>query len=129
MTFLAALPGLAGIYVLWKLGNLPSGAVMIVVNAIVFRGVCGTLGGALLWAGRRIGSYLALVTWLYLIIVSVLTLISLYNKGLDLSTAFSQDHLKVFGKPLAWSVVKLALGLPLVYYLITDLMRKGTETP
>jgi uncharacterized membrane protein (DUF2068 family) len=123
VTLLAGLPGLAGIYLLFKLGNLPSGAVLIIVNAIVFRGVCGTLGGVLLWTGRRIGSYLALVTWSYLLIVSVLTLISLYEKGLHIATAFRDDHLAAFGKPLAWSVVKLAIGIPVFYYLITDLMR------
>jgi hypothetical protein len=125
VTFLAGLPGLAGIYLLFKLGNLPSGAVLIVVNAIVFRGVCGTLGGILLWTGRRIGSYLALVTWSYLVIVSVLTLLSLYEKGFQLSTAFRDDHLAAFGKPFAWSVAKLALGIPIFYILITDLLRAG----
>lgn len=127
VTFLAALPGLAGIYLLWKLDSLPPGAVLIVVNAIVFRGVCGTVGGVLLWTGRRIGSYLALVTWFYLIIVSVLTLSSLYNKGLDLSTAFHDDQHGAFGKPLAWSVVKLFFGLPVIYFLITDLMHDRKE--
>ena len=125
VTFLTGLPGLAGIYLLFKLGNLPSGAVLIVVNAIVFRGVCGTLGGVLLWMGRKTGSYLTLVTWSYLLIVSVLTLLSLHEKGLHLPTAFRHDHLAAFGKPLAWSVAKLALGIPVFYLLITDLLRSG----
>ena len=127
VTFLAALPGLAGIYLLLKLGSLPSGAVLIVVNAIVFRGVCGTAGGVLLWTGRRTGNYLVLVTWFYLIIVSVLTTASLYNKGLDLSTAFHDDQLGAFGKPLAWSVVKLVFGLPVIYFLTRDLTHKRKE--
>jgi hypothetical protein len=123
VTFLAGISGLAGIYLIFKLRNLPPGAVLIVVTAIVFRGVCGTLGGVLLWAGRRTGSYLALVTWFYLVIVSILTIFGLYNKDLHLSTAFRSDHLAAFGKPLAWSVAKLALGIPVIYYLVTDLMR------
>ena len=123
VTFLAGISGLAGIYLLFKPGNLPPGAVLIVVNAIVFRGVCGTLGGILLWTGRRIGSYLTLVAWFYLVIVSILTIFSLYNKDLHLSTALRGDHLAAFGKPLAWSAVKLALGIPVIYYLVTELMR------
>lgn len=125
VTFLAGLPGLAGIYLLWKLGTLPPGAMLIVVNAILFRGVCGTLGGVLLWTGRRIGSYLTLITWSYLIVVSILTIVSLYNKGLDLTTAFHAEHLATFGKPLGWSAAKLALGIPVIYILITDLLRIG----
>ncbi len=124
VTFFAGLPGLAGIYVLIKLSKLPPGAELIVVNAILFRGICGTLGGILLWTGRRIGSYLALVTWFYLIIVSVLTLLSLYNKGIDLSTAFQSGQLAAFGRPFAWSVVKLILGIPVVYILIRELSRE-----
>ncbi|OGE23387.1 MAG: hypothetical protein A3J42_06750 [Candidatus Dadabacteria bacterium RIFCSPHIGHO2_12_FULL_53_21] len=125
ITLLAALPGLAGIYLLWKLGGLPPGAVFIVVNAIVFRGVCGTAGGGLLLTGRRWGSYLALVSWLYLIAVSLLTLLSLHNKGIQLSSVFLSGNFASFGKPLAWSLAKLALGIPIVYLLIKDLNRAG----
>ena len=127
VTLLAGLPGLAGIYLLWKLGTLPPGSMLIVVNAVVFRGIFGTLGGVLLWTGRRIGSYLTLVTWSYLILVSLLTIFSLYNKGIQISTAFQGDHIAAFGKPLGWSVAKLALGIPVIYILITDLLRVGKQ--
>lgn len=127
VTILAGLPGLAGIYLLFKLGNLPEGAVLIVVNAVVFRGICGTLGGVILWTGHRLGSYLTLITWSYLIIVSILTLVSLYNKGIHISSAFESDHLAAFGKPLAWSIVKLALGIPVFYLLIKDLFHTGKQ--
>lgn len=127
VTILAGLPGLAGIYLLWKPGTLPPGSMLIVVNAIVFRGIFGTLGGVLLWTGRRFGSYLTLVTWSYLIFVSLLTIFSLYNKGIQIPTAFQGDHIAAFGKPLGWSVAKLALGIPVIYILITDLLRVGKQ--
>lgn len=130
ITLLAGLPGLAGIYLLWKLGSLPPGAVLIVVNAVLFRGICGTAGGILLLTGRRRGSYLALVSWLYLIAVSSLTLISLHNKGIQLSSV-SLAELASFGKPLSWSLAKLALGIPIVFLLIKDLnhARKPVANP
>lgn len=125
VTFLAGISGLAGIYLLIKLGNLPSGAVLIVVNAIVFRGVCGTLGGVLLWTGRRVGSYLALVTWSYLIIVSVLTIIGLHDKGLHFSSIVHREVPASFGKPLLWSLAKLFLGIPIVCLVLSDLLGAG----
>lgn len=125
ITLLAALPGLAGIYLLWKLGSLPPGAVLIVVNAILFRGVCGTAGGVLLLTGRRWGSYLALVSWLYIIAVSLLTLISLHHKGINLSDVFVSGNLASSGKPFAWPLAKLALGVPIVYLLIKGLNCAG----
>ncbi|MCI0482591.1 MAG: hypothetical protein L0213_13510 [Candidatus Dadabacteria bacterium] len=131
ITLLAGLPGLAGVYLLWKLGSLPPGAVLIVVNALLFRGLCGTAGGVLLMTGRRWGSYLSLVSWLYLIAVSSLTLISLHNKGLLFTSVFPGGDLATFGKPLSWSLAKLALGIPIVYLLIKDLnhARKPVASP
>lgn len=123
ITLLAALPGLAGVYVLWKLGSLPPGAVFIVVNAIVFRGVCGALGGVLLFIGRRWGSYAALVTWCYLVVVSILTLVGLHDKGLELSSVLHWEIPASFGKPLFWSLAKLALGIPIAYALMTDILQ------
>lgn len=126
ITVLAGLPGLAGIYLLWKLGNLPPGAVFIVVNAIVFRGICGTAGGVLLWSGKRLGNYLTALSWSYLIIVSLLTLVSLYNKGAVHSAgAAGENFAATLGKPVAWSLVKLLLGLPIVYLVIKDIFQSG----
>jgi ABC-type polysaccharide/polyol phosphate export permease len=127
ITILAGLTGLAGIYLLYRLGkNLPEAAVFVVVNSILLRGVCGTAGGVLLWMGKRWGSYLTALAWTYLIVVSVLTLISLFNRGLVLSPGFLSAHYDSFGKPLGWSLIKLLLGLPIVYLLIRDLYQSGT---
>ncbi|MEW6143479.1 MAG: hypothetical protein AB1598_00510 [Thermodesulfobacteriota bacterium] len=123
ITLLAALPGLAGVYLLIKSGNLPPGALLIVVNAVVFRGVCGTVGGILLFAGRRWGSYLALVAWSYLIVVSILTLIGLHDKGLQLVSLLHGEVPASFGKPLFWSLAKLVLGIPVAYALMMDILR------
>ena len=123
LTLLEGLAGLTGIYVLYKLGNLPAGAIFIVVNAIVFRGVCGTAGGILLWSGKRWGNYLTALSWLYLIVVSVLTLIGLYNRGLILSAGFLSANCASFGKPLGWSLVKLLLGIPIVYLVTMNRLR------
>jgi hypothetical protein len=125
ITLLAALPGLAGVYLLFKSGDLPPQAMLIIVNAVVFRGVCGTLGGALLFTGRRWGSCLALVTWCYLIIVSVLTLIGLHDKGLQLTSIVHWEVPASFAKPLLWSLAKLALGIPLASALISDILKTG----
>lgn len=123
ITLLSALPGLAGVYLLFKSGSLPQGAVFIVVNAVVFRGVCGTIGGVLLFTGRKLGSYLALVTWCYLIIVSVLTLIGLHDKGLQLTSIVHGEVPASFGKPLLWSLAKLILGVPIIYLVLRDILR------
>jgi uncharacterized membrane protein (DUF2068 family) len=124
ITIFAGLTGLAGIYLLYRLGrNLPVAAVIIVVNAILFKGVCGIVGGVLLWMGKRWGSYLTALTWSYLIVVSLLTLLSLFNRGLVLSPGFLSGHYDTFGKPLEWSLIKLFLGVPIVYLLIRDILR------
>jgi len=90
------------------------------VNAVVFRGICGTVGGVLLLMGRRWGSYLAIVMWSYLIVVSILTLTGLHDKGLQFSSVLHGDVPASFGKPLLWSLAKLILGVPIVYLVMRD---------
>ncbi len=112
------------------LGNLPPGAVFIVVNAILFRGICGTVGGILLWRGKRAGYYLTLVSWIYLIVVSILKLIELYNSGILLNIDFLNENFSSYGKPLAWSVVKIVFGVPIVYWVLKALSSgAGTGKP
>ena len=126
ITILAGLTGLAGVYLLYKLGkNLPDAAVIVVVNSIFLRGVCGTAGGVLLWMGKRWGSYLTVLAWSYLIVVSVLTMMSLFDRGLVLTPEFFSTHYDSFGKPLGWSLIKLLLGVLIVYLVLRDLLQAG----
>lgn len=121
VTLLAGLPGLAGIYLLYKLGNLPAGAIIVVVNAVVFRGVCGTAGGLLLFEGKRAAYYLSAVVWIYLVTVSFMTLIGFYNKGAFPDPYLIMDNFSIYGKALAWSLAKIIIGLPVLYWLLSGL--------
>ncbi|MEQ9617768.1 MAG: hypothetical protein RIG61_01170 [Deltaproteobacteria bacterium] len=121
ITLLAGLPGLAGIYLLYKLGNLPAGAVIIVVNAVVFRGICGTAGGMLLLKGKRAGYYLTAIVWIYLVTVSFMTIIQLYNKGVLLDPALIMDNFTTYEKALAWAAAKIIIGLPVLYWVLNRL--------
>ena len=126
ITILAGLPALGGIYLLYKLTDLPTGAVIVIVNAIVFRGICGTAGGVLFWRRSRWGSYLTALSWLYMITVSFMTIIKLYNSGLTLDAEFISHNFSTFGKPLAWSAAKVILGIPIIYYITSVIFKKGS---
>lgn len=121
ITAAAGLPGLAGIYLLYKLGNLPAGAVIVVLNAALFKGICGTAGGILIWRGRRWGYYLTAVTWIYLVVVSMLTLIRLYHDGIVLDIDFLSENFSSYGKALLWSAGKIILGMPILYWIGKEL--------
>ncbi|MFI5323903.1 MAG: hypothetical protein ACHQ6U_10305 [Thermodesulfobacteriota bacterium] len=74
--------------------------------------------------GKRWGSYMTALAWSYLTVVSLLTLISLFHRGLVLSPAFLSSHYDSFGKPLGWSLIKILLDVPIVYLLIRDLLQE-----
>ncbi len=124
LTILAALPGLGGLLLLDKLDSYPQAAVIVVVNAIVIRGLCGTLGGILIWRGSKWGYYLSLITWLYLIVVSFLTFAQLFESGLVLSLSFLREHYSSFGRPFLLSLSKVLFGIPIVHIIIKDLLRE-----
>lgn len=121
ITLLAGLPGLGGIYLLYKLGNLPEWATIIVVNALIFRGVCGTAGGLLLFKGKRAGYYLTALAWIYLVTVSFMTIIRLYNKGVFTRSGLIMDNLSAYGNALAWSAAKIIIGLPVLFWVLNRL--------
>jgi hypothetical protein len=123
LTILAGLPGLGGLLLLDRLDSYPSAAVIVVVNAIVIRGICGTFGGILIWRGSKWGYYLSLVTWLYLVAVSILTFTQLYDSGVLLSFDFLKEHYSRFGRPFLLSFLKVFFGLPILYIILNDLLR------
>jgi hypothetical protein len=124
ITIVAGLPGLGALLLIGMFGDFPLPAKMVVINSFVLRGVCGTLGGILLWRGSRWGYYLSLITWLYLVTVSVLTLSDLFDKGLILSLSFLQENYPNFGKPFARSIIKIILGIPIIYFIFKALSEK-----
>ncbi len=126
LTILAGLPGLGGILLLDRLDSYPTAAVIVVVNAIVIRGICGTFGGILIWRGSKWGYYLCLITWLYLIVVSILTFAQLYDSGVVLSFGFLKEHYSSFGRPFLLSFVKVLFGLPIVHIILNELLRANS---
>ncbi len=123
LTILAGLPGLGGFWLIGQLDNFPLLATVIVFNAIFFRGICGTVGGILIWRGSKWGYYLTLITWLYLIVVSVLTLNQLYNNGIVLSYGFLEENYSSFGRPFLLSSLKILFGIPIVHVVLSVLLK------
>lgn len=113
ITVLAGLPGLAGILLLIKISNLPTAAFIVVTNSIFFRGLLGTMGGILLWRGRAWGYYLSLLSWAYMIAVSILTISSeAINDGAISAGLFVHEY---------ETTLKLVLGTPICYILLRDI--------
>ncbi|MEK6224389.1 MAG: hypothetical protein N2A97_05965 [Thermodesulfobacteriales bacterium] len=123
LTILAGLPGLGGFWLIGQLDTFPLLATVIVFNAIFFRGICGTVGGILIWRGSKWGYYLTLITWLYLIVVSVLTLSQLYNNGIVLSYGFLEENYSSFGRPFLLSSLKILFGIPIVHVVLNILLK------
>ncbi len=123
ITILAGLPAIGGFWLIGYLENFPLTATIIVINAIIFRAICGTVGGILIWRGSKWGYYLTLLCWLYLIVVSLLTLIQLYDNGIVLSYGFLEQNYSSFGRPFLFSVLKIAFGIPIVHIVIKNLFR------
>jgi len=123
LTVLAGLPGLGGFWLLGRLGDFPVAATIIVINAIFFRGLCGVVGGILIWRGSKWGYYLTLITWLYLVVVSILTINQLYNQGLIISYGFLAENYSTFGRRFLYSLLKLAFGVPMVYIVFNSILK------
>ena len=121
-TIVAGLPGLAGLWLIGQLGDLPLAAKVIVFNAIFFRGICGSVGGILIWRGGKWGYYLCLITWLYLVVVSVLTIFQLYNSGLSISFDLLDQDYSNFGRPFLISLLKIVFGIPIIYIIFNDFL-------
>lgn len=121
VTVIAGLPGLGALMLIGLFPDFPTPAKMVVINSFVLRGLCGTVGGILLWRGSKWGYYLSIIAWLYLTVVSVLTLSDLFDNGLVLTFAFLQENYPEFGRPFTRSAVKIILGVPIVYFLFKGL--------
>ncbi len=126
ITIIVGLPGLGGLWLIGQLDAFPFSATIVVMNAIFFRGICGVAGGALIWRGSKWGYYLVLLCWLYLIVVSMLTIIQLYNNGLVLSYEFLEQNYSAIGKPFLISVLKIVVGIPIVRIALKDLLKSHT---
>ncbi len=128
ITIAAALPGLGALLLVGMFADFPLPAKMVVLNSFVLRGVCGTIGGILLWRGAKWGFYLSLIAWLYLVTVSVLVFSDLFDKGLIISLSFLQENYAEFGKPFTRSLIKLILGVPIIYFIFKSLgQKRGIE--
>lgn len=123
LTILAGLPGLGGFWLIGQLDNYPPMAAIIIFNSIFFKAVCGIVGGVLIWRGRRWGYYLTLIAWLYLIVVSVLTLSQLYNNGIVLSLSFLEENYTTFGRPFLMSMLKILFGIPIAHIVLNSLLK------
>lgn len=121
ITIVAGLPGLGALLLIGMFPDFPLAAKMVVINSFVLRGLSGVVGGILLFRGSRWGYYLTLVAWLYLVTVSMLTLTGLMDKGLIISLSFLQENYSDFGKPFARSIIKIILGVPIIYYIFKSL--------
>lgn len=124
ITILAGLPALGGIYLLYKWSSPPSGVLIVIVNAVLFRGFCGTVGGVLLLLRRRWGYYLTALSWLYMITVSFMTVIKLYRSGAIFEAGSISRNFSTVGESLAWSAAKLILGIPIIHYIAGVILRQ-----
>lgn len=121
ITIVAGLPGLGALLLIGMFSDFPLAAKMVVINSFVLRGLSGVVGGILLFRGSRWGYYLSLIAWLYLVTVSVLTILDLFDKGLALTFSFLQENYPEFGRPLIRSLIKIILGVPIIYYIFKSL--------
>jgi len=123
LTVLAGLPGLGGFWLIGILSDFPIAATIIVIDAILFRGLCGVAGGILIWRGSKWGCYLTLVTWVYLVLVSILTIIQLYNNGIEFSYAFLVENYSSYGRRFIYSIVKIIAGVPIIYLVLNSILK------
>jgi hypothetical protein len=120
MTVLSGLPGIAGITFFFMFGFSFSSMALLAIAAILFRGVAGTIGGILLWKGKRLGYQLSIVCHSYLMIAGVITLYQILIAGGEVSFAFTPEN-QFFLKALSRSIGKLIWGIPFIFILSRDL--------
>jgi hypothetical protein len=127
VTILTGLAGLAAPLVLMFFGSSIS-AFLFVMTILAFglRGVAGTVGGVLVWRGRRLGYQLSVACWLYLVIVGLVALVQLFTGSPPSSPALGPES-RLFWRALGTSLGKLFWGIPILYILIRDLRRHGSQ--
>ncbi len=123
LTILVGLTGLGGLWLIGQLNSFPFPARVIVFNAIFFKGICGLSGGILIWRGVRWGYYITLVCWLYLIVVSFLSLIQIFGNEIELSYGFLEQNYSTFGRSFLIAVLKIVMGIPIIHIIFKDLLK------
>jgi hypothetical protein len=123
MTVLSGLPGLAGFFHFFMGGLNFSLVMLIMLSAILFRGICGVVGGVLLWKGKRLGYQLSIIAWTYLVIVGLVSLYQLFGTDIFQSFEFSIDN-KLFWSMLGKTIGKLIWGIPFIYILANQLINE-----
>jgi hypothetical protein len=127
ITILTGLPGLFSLLLFW-ITDFSFCKIFLTIAAFLFRGCAGVIGGILLFKGKRLGYYLSILSWSYLIIVSLFSLISLgagdYNWDLSTYDGSSTIHFKLFSKAIG----KIIWGLIILYILVKDIRNDRSNT-
>ena len=119
MTILGGIPGFGALITI-AVGNTSSSYItFLVMTELLFRGVCGTIGGILLWQGKRIGYIFSLTCWSYMAIVASYTI---FSGDLFKNLEFSSDN-KFFWSTLGKIAGKISWGIPFIFILTRDLIR------
>ena len=125
MTMLVSLPGLFAPAVLFmEIENMQ--LLLLAITAFLLRGVCGVVGSVMLWRGKKLGYKLASVSWAYITVVALYSLIVLHMQ-VPPSFEFNEINHMVYLKPLSNGLGKLIWGLPILYILIRDLKNNGSS--
>jgi hypothetical protein len=128
VTILSGLAGLMAPLVFVLLG-LRLSALLLVMTMLAFllRGVAGTVGGVLVWRGKRLGYQLAALSWSYLVIVGTVALVQLFTAS-ESSAGFLARDSRLFWRAVGASLGKLLWGIPFLCILVRDLRRHGRES-
>lgn len=121
MTILGGIPGVGGLlHFMNDIGEVSLGFVLIVL-AVFCRGICGVVGGVLLWRGNKLGYQLSIVMWGYMVIVGLLAFYQIFTDPHFTSFEFSPEN-SVFWSVIGKSAGKLIWGIPFLYILTRDLL-------
>ncbi len=121
MTVLGGVPGLFGIVILLNgLGEL-SFLVFMAILAVLCRGLCGVVGGILIWRGSKLGYQLSAVMWCYMVVVGLMAFYQLFTGPYFTSFEFSTEN-QVFWSAFGKSAGKLLWGIPFLYLILKDLV-------
>jgi hypothetical protein len=124
MTVLTGLPGLGALLLFTMSAESSIGFIALILVAVVLRGVCGVVGGVLIWKGNKLGYYFSAVTWLYLVVIGSYTVIQLHtNPVITPSFDLNQFNHAVYLKPLSTSLGKIIWGIPFIAIIFRDLYK------
>ena len=120
MTILWGVPGLAGMLLFMNGFDELSFLVFLALLAVIFRGLCGVVGGVLLWRGSKLGYQLSLVMWMYMLVVGLIAFYQLFTGPYFTSFEFTPDN-QLFWSAFGKNGGKLIWGVPFIYILIKSL--------